>query len=344
MNSLSPKLLALILLFGSTVQAKKEKPAHMVESEKVEWRTFQQRKTIHCQLVYAQQRKIYSPEVGQIKQLRYEVGDRVKQNALLLTFNPTALKLEQKKTALARQQATLELQRRKKLQQQNAIATDELNRAKTVLKQAQIESEQLQTRLSQQRLYAPFDAIITQRLVEIGDNVSAHKHLLTLIAPHSLHVTALLEEALFLQLKPKQAVKIQLSNQTQQNAHISRLHPTLDANHQGKIEVRFERLPNNLFAGQRCQLQLNINHTNILSVPLHALRHDRQGAYLWIINAQQKTERQSVITGRYFSERIEIQAGLKEQEHVVTKGFLGLKNHQSVIDLKENSSQENMAR
>jgi len=320
------------------------KNAQMVESTPVEWQAFQQQHTINCQLIHAQQRKIYSQQAGQISQLNHQVGDQIKQNALLLAFDDTSLKLEQKKAKLVQQQTTLELQRHQALHQQNAIAASELSRAQNNFKHALIETQQLQTRLSQQRFYAPFDAVVTQRLVEVGDSVNAHSHLLTLAAPNSLHVSALVEEALFLQLKPQQTVNIQLPNLTQQSGRISRLQPTLNSNHQGSIEVRFDRLPKGLLAGQRCQLQININHAAILSIPLQALRHDRQGAYLWIINAQQKTERQSVSTGRYFSDRIEIRSGLTAGERVVLKGFSGLKNQQKVIDLSENSSQEKVTR
>jgi len=333
MNSHSPTLLMLTLLFNATAEAK---PAQMVESEQAQWQAFQQQKTINCQLSYAQQRKIYNQNAGQIRQLTYQVGDRVKQNSLLLTFDDTLIKLTLQQNTLQQQQAALTVQRQKKLLQQKVISSSELSLSQTELKQSQIEVKRLQTQLSQQRLYAPFDAIITQRLVEIGDSVNAHSHLLTLAAPNSLQIKALVEEALFLRLKLKQAVNIQLSNQKQHNAHISRLHPTLDSNHRGTIELQFDHSAKNRFAGQRCQLQINISHEQILSIPLQALRHDRQGAYLWSINANGKSERHDVTTGRYFSERVEIKTGLKEGDKIITRGFTGLKNDQSVIDLKEN--------
>ncbi|MDQ7015069.1 MAG: efflux RND transporter periplasmic adaptor subunit [Gammaproteobacteria bacterium] len=325
-------LLMFTLIISGASQAKTE---HVVESEVMQWQRFQQQHTLSCQLVYSQLRKIHNPTAGVIKHAPHRIGDAVKKNDLLITFDNSLLKLQLQKTEIAHQQALWQRDRNKKLFEQKALSVSELNQAQTTLDSALIDKRTVQTQLSQQTLYAPFDAVISQRLINAGDSVAAHTHLLSLVAPDSLQISANVDETLFMQLKLKQTVQIQLAGAKQSSGYISRIHPSLNSNQQGTIEVRFTHLPDNLFSGQHCQLQFKIEHEPMLSVPLQALRHDRQGAYLWSINQQHKTARQQVKTGRYFAERVEIKAGLKSGQRVVINGFPGLKKAQKVLDIQK---------
>jgi len=65
-------------------------------------------------------------------------------------------------------------------------------------------------------------------------------------------------------------------------------------------------------------------------VPLSALQRDAQGEYVMVHRKDDTVERRGVASGLRLADRVEVQAGLKPNEHVVVKGFIGLKPGQAV--------------
>ena len=65
-----------------------------------------------------------------------------------------------------------------------------------------------------------------------------------------------------------------------------------------------------------------------IAVPYSALRRDQEGEYVFKIEEiegdDKQVQRQTVRSGRRLADRIEILSGLKTNQVIVIKGFLGL--------------------
>ena len=124
---------------------------------------------------------------GFLQKIHYSDGDLVKQGQTLFTIEPEPykLKLEQAQAAEAGAQATLK-QTEAEYERQSDLAARQIaskqtldnalaNRdsAKAKLKQAQVDTSQAAINLGYTEVKAPFDGIVTARLVSIGELVGA---------------------------------------------------------------------------------------------------------------------------------------------------------------------------
>jgi len=170
----------------------------------------------------------------------------VNKNALLVQLDDALLRAKLDKAIASHKYARINAQRYQKLAKQKIGSADELSRALMEEKIASAEEKILQTQLSYTKIKAPFAGIITSRLAEPNDVLSANTHVLTLIDPRSLVIDVALSELLVSKLKKTDRVSVRidaLGNQTFQGK-ISRIYPSIEPNSRlGKIEVTLLPLP-----------------------------------------------------------------------------------------------------
>ena len=280
--------------------------------------------------------RIFVQEEGRITHLPYYEGDAVKAKALLIRLDNVLLKAELDKAIATHKYARVNAQRYKKLAKKRIVSADELSRAQTEQEIARAEEKILRTRLSYTKITAPFAGIVTARLVEPGDVVSANTHVLTIIVPSSLVVDVDISERLISQLKPKEPVLVRIDALGTKffKGTISRIHPTIDPHTRfGKIEITLRPLPKGAREGQFCRVTLTRQFSPRLTLPYTAIRRDRNSEYVYIVDAQQKAQRQTVRTGLRLAASVEILEGLKQGQSVITKGFLGLQAGKTVHQL-----------
>lgn len=277
--------------------------------------------------------RIFTQESGKITLLPYYEGDIITKGAILIRLEDSLLQAELNKAAAVYQQTAANLQRLQKLVKTNAIAKNELDQVETDTAVAQAEVNILQTRLSYTKIYAPFNGILTERLIEPEDVISAQTHVLTMIDPDSIVVDITPSEKIISQLAIKQIVSIQIDALGQQQfpGTVTRIYPTIDPQTRlGTVEIRFDQLPKGAKVGQFGRVAVAFTTTPQLSVPYIALRRDNQGEYVFLLDSDSKVHRQTVQTGLRLADRIEILDGLNEGQTIVTKGFLGLNPEMTV--------------
>ena len=110
---------------------------------------------------------------GRLVQTDLVTGSDIKEGKLLATIDrkPFERRVEESRTRL--DQAKRELDRIEKMFSQNLVAQSNLDSAKTSYELAVIDLKNAQEDLSYTQLYAPFDAKVSQRLVENNSFVSA---------------------------------------------------------------------------------------------------------------------------------------------------------------------------
>lgn len=277
--------------------------------------------------------KIYNQEEGTVTALPFYEGDRVRAGAPLASLDGALLQAQLDKAAATRRQAETDLARLRELVKKKLVADEPLVRAETALEVAKSEEALLRTRLGYTVIRAPFDGVVTARLVEPGDAVPRHTHLLTVADPASLITQVTVSELLLPALTVGDAVSVRIDalGEREFTGRIERIHPTVDPNtRQGIVEVVLAPVPAGARAGQLSRVTLNAALTPRLVVPFEAVQHDRDGEFVYVLDGDGKARRRAVQSGLRLADRVEIRGGLEAGQQVVVKGFLGLSDGKPV--------------
>jgi RND family efflux transporter MFP subunit len=285
--------------------------------------------------------RIHSQEEGRITELTVFESDLVEADAPLVQLEDDLLRAQIDKVRATKEQKKLDLERQESLRQKRAVSEDELAQARTALAVAKAEERLLETRLAFTRIRAPFSGIITERLVEPGDFVAKNTHLLTLADPASLVAEVYASELVLphLRLGDPVGLRIDALGADRYEGSILRIHPALArTSRQAIVEVVMNPIPDGARAGQFVRARLQAAAVDRLLLPFRAVRRDRDGEFLWLLNETGEVERRPVRTGLRITDRIEILEGLEPGARVVTRGFLGLAEGKAVKVVDDASS------
>lgn len=336
------KVLGIILTFfiitacSDDPTAKKQKPpaAHKVMTVEVQSEQVSIQKILPGTLTAQRRVHIFNQEEGLLTSLPFYEGDRVSKDALLASLDDAIISAELNKTSAVLKQAKLNLDRLKNLLPRKLASEDELAKAKTAVDIAQAELNHQNTRLSHTRILAPFDGIISERLVEPGDVVPVHSHILSLIDTSSLKAKVHISELLLplIKINDPVTIKIDALGDAVYSGQVIRSHPTIDANtRRGIIEVVLSPVPEGALPGQLCRIGINTQTAERMMIPFDAVRHDKDGAYVFHV-LDNKAIKTPIRTGVQSDQTVEVLDGIKLGERIVSQGFFGLKHNQAVSE------------
>ncbi|MBT8439988.1 MAG: efflux RND transporter periplasmic adaptor subunit [Gammaproteobacteria bacterium] len=282
--------------------------------------------------------RIHAQEEGRVTHFPWFEGDRVKQGITLLRLDDTLLKAELKKAQADANQAMLDLKRINNLISKKVASREQLTSSRTRLSITQAEVEILKARLAWMDIKAPFDGVVSTRLVEAEDFVSKKTHLLTLIDPASLYVEANFSELLLGQVRQGTAVKVRIDAAGNKTfpAIIRRIHPVLDpATRQAVVEIDFKQAIPRIHAGQFARVHFSSVAEPRIMLPFNAVQQGRNNQFVYVLQ-DDKAKKVDVTSGIKKGDRIEIIEGLTPGQQVITQGFLGLSDGKKVV-VKTNS-------
>jgi RND family efflux transporter MFP subunit len=270
--------------------------------------------------------RLHTEEEGRIESLELFEGDQVSAGQLVATLDDERLRAELDKARATLDQERLDLKRFSDLAERRAASQDDLAQARTAVALAESDLRLLELRLANTRITAPFAGVVTERLAEPGDVVAKNTHLLTVADPASLVAEVYVSELVLPDIANGDPARIRIDalDGGRFPGEILRIHPTLsESSRQARVEVRFDEIPAGARAGQFVRAELDTAATARLMVPFSALRQDRDGQFVWVIEAG-AAARRGVRTGIRIADRIEVLEGLDTGERIITRGFLGL--------------------
>ncbi len=277
--------------------------------------------------------RIHAQEEGKVTSFPWYEGDHVKQGERLLKLDDTLLRAELKKAQADASQATLDLKRVKNLIIKKVASEEQLTSSNTRLSIAQAEVEILKARLSRMDIKAPFEGVVSARLVEPEDFVSKNTHLLTLIDPASLYIEANFSELLLGQIRQGTEVNVRIDAAGPKTfpAIISRIHPVLDAaTRQAVVEIDFKQNIPNIHAGQFSRVHFSSVAQPRIMLPFNTVQQGRNSQFVYVLEGDiaRKVE---VTSGIKKEDRIEITQGLTVGQQVIVQGFLGLSDGKKIV-------------
>ncbi len=279
----------------------------------------------------------YNQAPGMLVTLPFYEGDQVSKGDVIARLDDTIIKAEYDKAAATLKQSHVDYGRLAKLAKTNLTSKELLVRARTKIALDQAEYNLQEKRLSYTKIKAPWDGIISERLVEPGDVLPLHTHFATLIDTTSLLVRISLSELYLSKIQQGDSVTYQIDalGKTSWSANILRIYPQINAQtRKGIIEVNLQPVPKGARPGQLARINLLTKKEQVLVIPLSAIRYDQQGAYVFVVDQKQQIQRKKIITGKQYPQQMEILSGLKAGDTIVKKGQFGLRSGKKVKPLK----------
>jgi RND family efflux transporter MFP subunit len=291
---------------------------------------------------------------GFLQTIDYKDGDVVKQGTTLFTIEPEPykLKLEQAQAAEAGARAALK-QAESEYERQTELASRQVaskaaldnataNRDSAVarLKQAEVDTKQAAINLGYTQVKAPFDGIVTARLVSLGELVGANgpTQLATIVQTDPIYVNFNISEQDVLNIRAEirrlgitqaelEKVPIEIGLQTDKGyphqGTLEYVSPKIDPS-TGTLAVRaiLKNPDGVLVPGYFVRVRVAADDLNSLLVPDAALGSDQGGRYVLVVNKDDVVEQRKVTTGPKVGDLRAIDSGLKADDRVVVSGIL----------------------
>lgn len=284
--------------------------------------------------VQAAQKAVISSRIsGNIVELLVAPGSRVQQGDKLVQINAEEIsaKLMQAKAQLDK--ARRNLQREKKLLAQKAATPEAVKALEDGEKIAAAYYQGAKTMHSYTTIAAPFDGLITKKLVDIGDLATPGRALLHMEKVDELQVVADVPETIIvnLSLGEKMLISIPTANLTIKGS-VSEIAPAADPRSR-TVPIKLD-IENNssLRSGQFSRVTLPGVEVNTILVPPEAILPLGQMERVFVA-VDGMARLRLVRTGRKYEKGVEILSGLMPGDALILAGSTSLKDGQPVTSL-----------
>lgn len=204
------------------------------------------------------------------------------------------------------------------------VAQSEVAVAKAAIGDARAQQQQEMATLDFHTLTAPYDAMVTARLKELGSALAAGEPVFTLIDPKTIWVLAYIDESKAGEIKVGDLAEIVLrSHPTQRlQGHVARIEPESDrVNEERKIEVAFDQIPAYANLGEQAEVYITtVRLPQALLVPEAAIVEPRKNnGTVWTVENGRLQQREVKLGHRLLDGRYEIIGGVPADAQVVTQ-------------------------
>ena len=300
---------------------------------------------------------IYARTHGYLKSWYFDIGARVHQGQLLAEIETPEedQQLEQAQADLKTAQANMNLAkttavRWQSLLKKNAVSTQETDQAVSdfAAKQAAVDSSAANVRRLEQlqayeKVYAPFDGVITARQTDLGsliDGGSSPRELFHLAAINKLRVYVPVPEVSAATIHTGEQVELTSDEFPNQVFHgtIVRNSSAIDpASRTLNVEVDVDNPTGKLLPGSYAFVHIKASGTaRVLTVPANTLLFRAQGLQVGVVR-QGRAELVPITIGRDYGATVEVSSGLQRTDAVILDPSDSLISGAAVKVEKENN-------
>jgi RND family efflux transporter MFP subunit len=284
---------------------------------------------------------VFARTSGYLEHWYFDIGAHVKKGQLLAVIASPEVdqQLQQAQSNLLTAEANLELAtitrtRYEGLKKTNAVSQQDVdntvgtyNANKAIVEADQAAVRQYSALVSFEKVYAPFDGVITARNTDIGDLINSGSNaivktdLFHIAQPGVLRVYVTVPEEFSQQTKPGLTAELKLA-EFPGRTFTGKLVRTAEAiNYTTRtllVEVDVNNPSGELLSGAYAEVHFKVpGQASTYIVPVDTLLFRKEGLNVAIVN-NGKAELIPVTPGRDFGDSIEIIAGLKGNESVIT--------------------------
>jgi RND family efflux transporter MFP subunit len=282
---------------------------------------------------------IWARASGYLKAWRVDIGARVKRGELLAEIEAPEIdqQLQQAREQLNTADANLKLSqitadRYNNLFKTDSVAKQDVDNAvqaasanTATVKAAQANVSRLEQLVAYEKVYAPFDGVITARNTDVGalvdaDTNTAGKELFHLAATSTLRVYVSVPEVYSRAAKPGVTAYLTLTEFPGRQFHgtVVRNADAIDPNSRTLlVEVDVKNATGELLPGSYASVHLKLpSRVRAVTVPANALPFRSEGLRVAVVR-NGRTDLVPVILGRDYGDKVEIVSGITPHDRVI---------------------------
>ena len=273
---------------------------------------------------------------GTVKRILVSSGQRVAKGTLLAEVDATSVSNAHEAALAMRTQAEDAYGRMKQLHDNNSLPEIQWMEVQSKLKQAVAAEQIARKSLADCKLYAPFSGFISEKMVDMGQNVLPGMPVVKLVKIDRVKVKLAVPENEIATVSEGQPVEVQVSALgdrsykgvvTEKGVAANALSRSYD------VKVLIDNRDKSLLPGMICRATLSRTSGNVpgsvsgkedqpagIVLPNHVVQLDEHSRpFVWI-NAAGKARKRAVTTGELTNRGIVISGGLTAGDEVIVEG------------------------
>ncbi len=257
--------------------------------------------------------EIMSRTANLVAKLNVEEGDQVKEAEVLAELENDIQIIQYDRAKNQYDRTFQEFQRQKRLYDQELVSEQAFSDIQFDLKQNEIAMKDAERELNYTRILTPIPGTVTQRMINVGEQVSMNMTLFEIIDFDSIVSIIYVPERNLPYLNVGQDARLEAPslNGGKFDGYIQRISPVVD-NRTGTIKVTLGLKPNPMNQSARPGLFLNVElilktFDSVLRIPKRALVYE--GDQMFVFIAEEKD-------GQQYAKREALEADLTDRDHV----------------------------
>ncbi len=293
------------------------------------------RRTITAPVVAYQRVYITAQTSGRIEEINFEEGDDVRAGDLLARLDTRRQEAQLRKAGAALRDAERHYKRHRKLFADDVIPEAEYEAVARQLEEAKAEAGLWEVEVELGRAHAPIDAVVTDRLIEVGTTVSENERLFTIENHDLLVLRPGLSESDVIHLEKgfEVALRFDIYPDDAFRGTIRRIFPTADAVTRlftVEVEIDQDSAPHRIYPGYLARMDfVTERREDVVAIPPESIWHEEDLAFVFVISNNGVSKRQ-VKTGIRRDGWVEVISGLESGEQVAAANLENLQDGTTV--------------
>lgn len=270
---------------------------------------------------------------GKIKAIRFQSGQTVKQDQLLVELDTATDQAELQGLLAEQQLAQVRFNRGEKMLEKKFISSADYDQNQAALQQAIAAVAAKRTLIDKKQIRAPFSGELGICQIDLGQYLAPGTAIVSLQKLDPIYLDFNLPERHISQLIKGQTITATVQAYPEQNfsGEIIAISPAIETNSRAvKVRASLKNADKRLHPGMFAQVQINSGQQNtVLTLPDTAITYNPYGNSVFLIQTTDKgtmVQNRQVETGLSKAGRVEIISGLNLGDKVVSAGQVKLRN------------------
>lgn len=296
------------------------------------------------ELEAANQVQVAAETAGRVTRIAFESGQAVKAGQLLVQLNDAPEQADRLRLHAQLRNAQTLFLRIQKLAAVNVATQEQLDNATAALDMAKGELQQVDARIAQKAIRAPFAGQVGIRRVHQGQYLQTGETIASLVDTQRLHVNFALSEQASPGLRVGQIAQLTVDALPREHfsAQINAIDPLIGQSRSVQVQATLANPGGQLQAGMYASVRLSaVQSPTVLVVPETAITYTAYGQTVFIASADPagalSVRRVQVTTGERWQGLVEITSGLALDDQVVVSGQLKLSDGMPVEAVEQNT-------
>ena len=265
------------------------------------------------------------PVAGTLEQIRVSAGQHVEQGELIAALDESTLRHAYEAASASLVQAEDVYQRMKQLHDNHSLPDIQWVEVQSKLKQAQSMERISRKNLEDGRLYAPFSGVISEKHVEVGQNVMPGIPVVKLVTVSPVKVRISVPENEISQVDLGQAVRISVSalgGKLLEGKVVEKGIAADPLSRSYEVKALVDNPSGELMPGMICELYLEKveERDSAIVLPSRIVQLDHANhPFVWV-HQSGKAHKRMVETGPFVQEGVTVLSGISVGDEVLVEG------------------------